>query len=191
MLIYRFTADYWSVLLALAAGGGLALNIYLRTEKGKLLRDSILLKMPVFGPMFVKATMSRFASIFSILQASGMTVMASMQILSETVGNHAIAREFSRINELLEEGRGIAEPLRGARYFTPMVTNMVAIGEESGDLESMLAEISAHYDVELEYAVQRLSDAIGPMLTLGLAGVVGFFALAIFLPMWDMIGVVR
>ena len=191
MMTYRFIADYWFVLLGGGIAGVLGLNAYLRTERGRIARDTLLLKIPIFGSMFVKAAMSRFASIFSILQASGVAVMDSMRILAGTVGNLAIAKEFERINEMLEEGRGIAEPLFSARYFTPMVTNMVAIGEESGDLEAMLAEISSHYDVELEYAMKKLSDGIGPMLTVGLAGVVGFFALAIFLPMWDMIGVIR
>jgi type IV pilus assembly protein PilC len=86
----------------------------------------------------------------------------------------------------LEEGRGLAEPLKSAKYFPPIVINMVAIGEESDNLEEMLSEIAVHYDAELEYAMKKLSDSIGPLLTLGLAVVVGFFALAIYLPMWDM-----
>lgn len=191
MIIYRFMGDYWILLLCGGIAGFFGLKAYLRTDKGQYQRDSLVLKLPILGPMFIKAAMSRFASIFSILQASGVAVMESMKILSGTVGNLAIAKEFDRINEMLEEGRGIAEPLYGAKYFPPMVINMVAIGEESGDLEEMLTEISGHYDVELEYAMKKLSDGIGPILTVGLAGVVGFFALAIFLPMWDMIGVIR
>jgi type IV pilus assembly protein PilC len=135
--------------------------------------------------------MSRFASIFSILQSSGVSVLESMKILASTVGNAAISQEFETINERLEEGRGIADPLKRAKYFTPIVVNMVAIGEESGNLDEMLGEIASHYDTEVEYAMKKLSDAIGPALTVGLACVVGFFALAIFLPMWDMIGVVK
>jgi len=145
----------------------------------------------VLGSMFVKAAMSRFASIFSILQSSGVSVREAMRILAGTIGNTAIAREFDQINERLEEGRGISEPLRSAKYFTPIVINMIAIGEESGNLDEMLKEISDHYDVEMEYAMKKLSDAIGPLLTVGLAVVVGFFALAIFLPMWDMTKMVR
>ena len=102
-----------------------------------------------------------------------------------------ISREFERINERLEEGRGIAEPLSSSEYFTPIVINMVAIGEETGSLEEMLTEISEHYDVEVEYAMKKLSDAIAPVLTVGLAFVVGFFALAIFLPMWDLTKMVK
>ena len=109
-----------------------------------------------------------------------------MKILADTIGNIAISREFDKINERLEEGRGLAEPLKSAKYFTPIVINMMAIGEETGNLEEMLNEVSSHYDSELEYAMKKLSESIGPILTIGLAGVVGFFALAIFLPMWDL-----
>jgi len=90
------------------------------------------------------------------------------------------------VGERLEEGRGLAEPLRAAKYFPPIVINMVAIGEESDNLEDMLNEIAQHYDAEVAFAMQKVSDSIAPLLTLGLAAVVGFFALAIYLPMWDM-----
>jgi type IV pilus assembly protein PilC len=167
------------------------LAYYLSTEQGKYVRDSFVLKLPIFGPLFVKAAMARFASIFAILYKSGIHVLDSIKILTGTIGNAAISREFERIRGQLEEGRGIAEPLRTAKYFTPMVIDMVAIGEASGKLEDMLREVSAHYDDEVEYATSQLSEAIGPILVVGLAAVVGFFALAIFLPMWDLTKIVR
>ena len=191
MWMYRLLADYWAVLLAAAIAAGVFLFYFLRTDRGRLIRDRILLWMPVVGPLFLKSAMSRFASIFSILQASGVGVLESMRILADTIGIAPIARQFVHITERLEEGRGIAEPLRQAGFFPPMVINMIAIGEEAGKLEAMLSEISEHYDVEVEYAMKKLSDAIGPILTIGLAFVVGFFALAIFLPMWDLTRMVK
>ena len=186
IFLYEFLSSYWYVMLGGVVAVALILIYYLRTEQGKYVRDTFLMKVPIIGPLFIKAAMSRFASIFAILQSSGVAVLESLRILSGTIGNTAISREFERIGEKLEEGRGIAEPLRSARYFTPIVVNMVAIGEESGNLAEMLSDISEHYDSELEYAMKKLSEAIGPMLTIGLAGVVGFFALSIFLPMWDL-----
>ena len=100
-------------------------------------------------------------------------------------------QELSLVTERLEEGRGLAEPLKSAKYFPPIVINMIAIGEESDNLEEMLSEVAAHYDAELEYAMKKLSESLGPILTLGLAVVVGFFALAIYLPMWDMTKMAR
>ncbi len=191
MLMYKFWASYWYLLIGGIFVLGVGLKFYLRTESGKFVRDSLVMRLPILGPLFIKAAMSRFASIFSILQMSGVSVVDSMKILSGTMGNAAISREFAQIIDKLEEGWGIAKPLESAKYFTPIVINMVAIGEESGNLEETLQEISEHYDVELEYAMKNLTDAIGPLLTVGLAAVVGFFALAIFLPMWDLIGVVK
>lgn len=186
MLLYQILSNYWFLILGAVIAGIGVLAYYLSTEQGKYVRDSFVLKLPIFGPLFVKAAMARFASIFAILYKSGIHVLDSIKILSGTIGNAAISREFERIRGQLEEGRGIAEPLRTARYFTPMVIDMVAIGEASGKLEDMLREVSAHYDDEVEYATSQLSEAIGPILVVGLAAVVGFFALAIFLPMWDL-----
>lgn len=191
MVMYTFLMNNAISLTAALIGGVIALVLFLRTEEGQYHKDTLLLNLPVLGPLFVKAAMSRFASIFSILQASGVAVLESITILSGTLGNSAISREFERIRPRLEEGQGLAGPLRQAKYFPPMVVNMVAIGEESGDLEALLAEISKHYDYEVEYATKRLADAIAPFLTVVLAVMVGFFALAIFLPMWDMTKMVK
>jgi type IV pilus assembly protein PilC len=186
LLLHRALTDYWvitlTVLIALFAGAA----YYFKTEQGRFVRDSFFLRIPLLGNLFMKAAMSRFASIFSILQSSGVPVMNSLQILSGTIGNTAIAREFDRVRDRVEEGRGISGPLSAARYFPPMVIQMVAIGEESGQLDEMLQAVSVHYDDEVSFAVKRLSDAIGPILVVGLAFVVGFFALAVFLPMWDL-----
>ncbi|MCF8081082.1 MAG: type II secretion system F family protein [Desulfobacterales bacterium] len=191
LLLYRLLSDYWMYLLIGGVGLILFLYYYLRTEQGKFLLHSALMRLPVFGPLFLKAAMSRFSSIFAIFQASGVGVLDAMKIMHGTIGNAAIARELDQINERLEQGRGIAGPLKAARYFPPMVINMVAIGEEAGNLDEMLNEISKHYDDELEYSMKKLSDAVGPILTVGLAAVVGFFALAIFLPMWDLTKMIK
>lgn len=189
--MYTALANYWLIIILFLAAGIGFLSYYLKTEQGKLGRDTLLMKIPLIGSLFNKAAMSRFASIFSILQASGVAVLECIRILTGTIGNRAIANEFDFISERLEEGRGLAEPLKSAQYFPPIVINMIAIGEESDNLEEMLNEIAQHYDSELEYAMKKLSEAIGPILTLGLAVVVGFFALAIYLPMWDMTKMAR
>jgi type IV pilus assembly protein PilC len=135
--------------------------------------------------------MSRFSSMLAILVASGVPIMNAMAVLSGIIGNAAMARAFDDISKQMEEGKGIAGPLSNVRYFTPMVVTMVAIGEETGNLEGMLREIALHYDEEVRHAVRRLSDLIGPVLTIALAAVVGFFALAIFMPMWDMTQMIK
>lgn len=191
MGLYQFLLSWWIALIVIVVVSITALLVYRRTKQGRLVLDTFWLNMPLFGPLFQKAVMSRFASIFAILQTSGVNVLESIKILAGAIGNKAIGREFDRISERLEGGRGISEPLEEARYFPPMVVNMVAIGEESGNLDEMLREVSHHYDDEVEYATKGLADAMGPILVLGLAGVVLFFALAIFLPMWDLMKIVN
>jgi type II secretory pathway component PulF len=191
MLMYQALINYWYLLIGGTVGGIIALHFYLKTPAGRYTKDMLILKLPLFGPLFQKAAMSRFASIFTILQASGVPVIQAMEILSGTIGNAAISREFDKVRERIQEGQGIAGPLGAAKYFTPMVVDMVAIGEESGNMEDMLRQVSIHYDDEVGYTVKRLSDMIGPILIVGLAAVVGFFAMAIFLPMWDLTKMVK
>ena len=191
MIMYQGLANYWHILL----GGIIALVVFLRyyikTPAGRYTFDTFLLKMPLFGPLFQKAAMSRFAAIFAIMQASGVPVMRTMEVVSDTIGNTAISREFDNVRDKIQEGQGISGPLRSAKHFTPMVVDMVAIGEESGNIEEMMRQVSLHYDDEVQYAVKGLADSIGPILMVGLAAVVGFFALAIFMPMWDLTKMVK
>ncbi|MGJ8695189.1 MAG: type II secretion system F family protein [Verrucomicrobiaceae bacterium] len=174
------------MLLAVIIGGVSYHRYFNKTEQGILARDRFLLKIPLIGPVVIKASMSRFASIFSLLQSSGVLVLESLRILEATVGNAAIAAEFEEITELMEEGHGISGPLGSCGYFPPMLVNMVRIGEESGRLDEMLRHVSEHYDQEISYTIKKMTDAIGPILIVSLTAVVGFFALAIYLPMWDM-----
>ena len=191
MLMYEFIIHYWYVGLGILVVSGIGLYYYLKTEKGRLLFYTIMMKVPIIGPLFIKSAISRFASIFSILQSSGVDILQTMDILTDTIGNAAISHELSGIRGLLAAGHGIAGPLGSAKYFTPMLINMVAIGEESGNLEELLQDVANHYDTEVEYSMKKMSEAIGPILTVGLAAVVGFFALAIFLPMWDLTQLAR
>lgn len=184
--LYQLLSHYWYLFIVGLAILIIGLKMYFKTEQGQYVKDLLMLRLPILGPLFIKAAMSRFASIFGILQSSGVPVMSAMKVLSGVIGNAAISREFDNVREQMQEGRGIAKPLGSAKFFTPMVVDMVAIGEETGNMEEMLKEVTVHYDDEVGYAVKRLSDLIGPVLVVGLAAVVGFFALAIFLPMWDL-----
>jgi type II secretory pathway component PulF len=191
MMLYQFMHNHWLLIIGVLTTLIIGLRIYVKTPQGLYAKDALIMRLPLVGPLFIKAAMSRFASIFAILQASGVPVMTSLSVLSGTIGNSAISREFEHVKEQVEQGQGIAAPLRRTKYFTPMVVDMVAIGEESGNIDEMLHVISDHYDDEVAYAVKRLSDAIGPLLVVGLAAVVGFFALAIYMPMWDMTKMVK
>jgi type IV pilus assembly protein PilC len=186
LAIYSGLTSYWPLLIALVVGVVFALTAYFRTDQGKIVRDGMILHVPILGPVFQKAAMARFASIFAILQASGITVLDAMDILAGTIGNYAIARDFRSLRVKLEQGRGLSGPLRSTPSFTPMMVSMITIGEETGNMEEMLREAARHYDYEVAYAVSKMSELLGPILVAGLTGVVGFFALAIFLPLVEL-----
>ncbi len=191
IFLYQILSDYWYFVVTAALLLLVFMRSYLKTEQGRYCRDKAILACPVIGAVLVKAANSRFSSIFSILQRSGVNVIECIKILSDTIGNYAIAREFEKIAIQMEEGKGLTEPLRSAKYFTPMLVNMVAIGEKTGSLEEMLNAVSEHYDDEVEHAVKGMADAIAPLLTVGLAFVVGFFALSVFMPIWELSRVIK
>ncbi len=186
LVLSRLFNEHWAMLLlilvALVAGGMLTI----RTTLGRYWWDRLKLRIPLVGPLLLKSALSRFASIFSILQSSGVGILDSLKILSGTIGNAAISRELEGLQVHLEQGHGVARPLQAAKFFTPMLINMVAVGEEAGNLDEMLREVSIHYDSEVEYATRRLTTAMGPILIVAMAVLVGFFALAVYMPMWDL-----
>lgn len=186
LALYAALTKFWYLALAALGGTVFFLSAYFRTEAGKIARDGFLLRLPILGPVFKKAAMARFASIFAILQASGITVLEAMDILTGTIGNAYIARDFQNLRDKLEQGRGLSGPLRSCKSFTPMMVSMITIGEETGNMEEMLKEAAKHYDYEVEYSVSKMSELLGPVLVAGLTGVVGFFALAIFLPLVEL-----
>ncbi|MFP4583900.1 MAG: type II secretion system F family protein [Desulfococcaceae bacterium] len=191
LAIHRFLVSYWPGVVATLLIGSVLVFFYLKTDQGRYVRDHLVLRFPVFGKLIVKSIMSRFASIFSILQYSGVPVLESLKLLSGAIGNQAVSREFEKIRIDISHGSSIAAPLRKARYFTPMMINMVAIGERSENLDELLRDVASHYDSEVEYAMEAISESISPVLTISMAGVVAFFALAIYLPMWDMAQIAR
>jgi type IV pilus assembly protein PilC len=182
---------YWMQTAGTVAVLVVLLGAFLRTDNGRYTRDNMMIHTPVIGKILIKAAISRFASIFSILQASGVAVLDAVHVLAGSIGNFAMARQLRNAIPLLEQGKGLAAPLRSVKAFTPMLINMVAIGEESGRLDRMLRDVSEHYDSEVEYAMKRLSTMVGPFLILVLALLVGFFALAVLLPIWDLYKIVR
>jgi len=190
-MLYQFLMQHGDVLIISLLLSILGLFFYFKSQQGQYVRDSILLKIPFIGDVLKKANISRFANIFEILQSSGVHVIESMNILSGTIGNKAITKDFDNVRNKVEEGKGIAPPLSESKHFTPLVTSMIALGEESGSLKDMLREVTLHYDDEVTYSVKRLTEAIAPALTIGLAIIIGFFALSIFVPMADLTRILR
>jgi type II secretory pathway component PulF len=165
--------------------------LYIRTERGSFLFDNFKLKIPLIGPIILKICMGRFAFTLENLVRAGVPIVKTLEIVSRTVGNNFIARKVLEIGVKIERGRGISRPMRDAKIFPPLVIHLVSTGEETGSLEEMLREISTHYDREVTYSVARLSAWIEPILTAGLATMVLFLALAIFMPWWNMMSAMK
>ncbi|HEY4484769.1 MAG TPA: type II secretion system F family protein [Nitrospiria bacterium] len=189
--INRVFQDYgWMILVGMAIAG-YALWSYVRTVKGRLWWDGIKLRLPVFGVIFKKSALSRFARVFGTLTRSGLSILQTLEIVSETVGNRMIARVVDNIRDSAREGRGVVQPMQVSRIFPPVVIQMVAIGEQTGKMEEMLMKVSDYYDQEVEYSIRNLSTSLEPLLLAVIGGVVLFLALAIFMPWWNLINVMK
>ena len=165
--------------------------MYIRSPDGRVAWDRLKLRMPLVGQIMLKIAMSRFANMFENMIRAGVPIMRTLEIVSRTVGNEYIARKILEISEKVEKGRGISKPLKDSGVFPPLVIHLISTGEETGSLEQMLREVSAHYDTEIGYSVSRLSAWIEPILTAGLSVMVLFIALAVFLPWWNMMGALK
>ncbi len=182
---------YWHILAGVLAIIGFGLARFIKTKPGRVVLDSLKLRVPVFGPLVLKLTMSRFARLAGTLIQSGLPILQSLEIVSRAVGNVVLARAIENIRVSVREGKGIAEPMKASKLFPPIVVQMVAVGEETGKVDEMLLGISDHYDSEVDYAIKNLTVMIEPFLIFVLGCMVLVMALAIFLPWWNLTGLFR
>lgn len=181
---------YWYLMIIVPAAIVLGFHWYINTEKGKLRWDGLKIRVPIFGPLFLKIAMSRFTHILGMLMRSGVPILDTLEIASATVANTVISRELEKLRESVRGGSELSEPLKRSGVFTPMVVQMISVGEQSGKLDEMMPKVSQQYDLEAEYTIKNLSTLIEPALIITIGAIVLFLALAIFLPMWDMARVV-
>jgi len=182
---------YWYLILLAVGAVVVGIRYYIRTPVGRFQWDGLKIKLPVFGPIFLKTALSRFSRIFGTLTRSGLPILETLEIVSKTVGNVVIARVVDNIRDSARQGRGVVQPMKLSRIFPPAVTQMVAIGEETGKMEEMLMKVSNYYDRDVEYAIRNLSTTMEPLLLTVIGGMVLFLALAIFLPWWNLIRVFK
>ncbi len=178
--------NYWYLVLGAIFGIPILLKRYLRTESGRYFWDRLKLRIPVFGPIFLKIALSRFAYTFAMLNRSGIPILQTLEITSTTINNINLSQSIEEISRNVREGRSLADSMRETEKFTPLIIQMVSVGESSGTLESMLMRITEYYDIEVDNSIKKMSTYIEPFLTLFLGVVVLFLALAVFLPWWNM-----
>lgn len=191
LAVSDFFQGYALYVLLMLAALVIVFVLYRKSKAGAFNIDRLKLKIPLIGPIILKICMSRFANMLENLIKVGIPVVRTLEVVSKTVGNEYIAQRVLEIGAKIEKGMGIARPLREARIFPPLVIHLVATGEQTGALEAMLNEVSAHYDREITYSINRLSAWIEPILTAGLSLMVLFLALAMFLPWWNMMAALR
>lgn len=188
---HEFFQNNWFLILAAGVGLLLGLNQYLRTANGRALWDRLKIRLPLLGPIFLKVALSRFAFVFVMLNRSGVPILQTLEIAAATIDNSEVAQAIEEIRRKIKSGKNLALAMKETKKFTPLVVQMVAIGESSGTLDGMLMRISEYYDRDIDNAIKKMSTLIEPVLTLGLGVVVLFLALAVFLPWWNMASLFR
>lgn len=172
---------------------GLSLSIaqIRRTEKGKKAIDALLLKAPVLGILFRKVAVAKFTRTLGTLISSGVPILDGLEITAKTAGNKVIEYAVMDVKKAVSEGKTLAEPLTKARVFPPMVTHMIAVGESTGALDSMLSKIADFYDDEVDMAVSNLTSMIEPIMIVFLGSTIGYTVVAMYLPIFKLLTLVK
>lgn len=181
-----FTLAWWPALLALLAVAVFAFRLFVRTKDGRLAWDRFKLKLPIAGKIIRKATLARFARSFAMAARSGVPIVQGLSLTGQVVENAWIEKKLEDMRMGVERGESVLRTAVASGVFTPVVLQMVMVGEESGSLDEMMLEIADMYQREVEYELKTLSAQIEPILIVALGAMVLVLALGVFLPMWDL-----
>ncbi len=182
----NFMVNYWPMLLAFAFLGVIAFRVYVGTAGGRYTWDRLKLGLPLAGSIIEKVTLARFARSFSISMKSGMSMVQTLAVLAQVVDNTYVAQRIEQMRDGVERGLSILHTARAAGVFTPMVLQMLATGEETGELGDLMDEVADMYQREIDYELKGLSAKIEPIMILFLGVLVLILALGVFLPIWDL-----
>lgn len=182
----NFTVQYWPLLLVMVIAAVAGFRLYVGTVEGKYNWDKLKLRIPVAGRIILKGTLARFARSFALASKSGVPIVQGLTVVAQVVDNAYIAGRVEQMRDGVERGESILRTATTAGVFTPVVLQMIAVGEETGELDDLMQEIAEMYEREVEYEVRNLSAQIEPILIVGLGILVLILALGVFLPMWDL-----
>jgi type IV pilus assembly protein PilC len=192
MAISRNMKSFWYIYIGVVCFGiPFAYKTFYATPPGRLLIDKLRLKFPVFGLLNRKISVARFTRTLGTLLSSGVPIIGALSIVEEVADNVIIESAISRVRNSIKEGETIAAPLEASNVFPPMVTNMIAVGEESGALDEMLNKVADFYDAEVETMVKSLTSLLEPLLITVMGLMVGGIVIALLLPLFKMIAVLR
>ena len=183
-----FTINYWWMILLFIFGSSYAWYHYINTEEGRLWWDGKIIKLPLFGSLFKRIALSRFSRSFSMMLSSGVPILRALSIVSESVGNKAIGAAINDMYRGVERGERLTSTASVTGLFTPLVLQMMSVGEETGSIDTLLNDVADFYEEEIDYELKQLADSIEPILLVFLGGLVLVLALGVFLPIWDLSG---
>ncbi|MGD8240808.1 MAG: type II secretion system F family protein [Armatimonadota bacterium] len=186
MSVSRFMLAYWWALLGGAVVAWLVLQGIRRTPSGGYVIDSVRLRLPVIGSLLGKIAIAQFTRTLSTLVHGGVPILEGFDVVRGTVGNRVLDRAVGEVRAAVREGESIAEPLRRTGAFPSLVSSMIAVGEETGNLDTMLAKIADAYDSEIQNRTRQLVSLVEPAIILGMGTVVGFVVIAMLLPIFEM-----
>jgi MSHA biogenesis protein MshG len=182
----QFSVQYWPVILAMVIGAVVAFRVYVGTEHGRYQWDRVKLRIPIAGKIMLKGTLARFARSFALSSRSGVPIVQGLTVVSQTVENTYVSSRVEQMRDGVERGESILRTAVTTGIFTPVVVQMIAVGEETGELDTLMDEIAAMYEREVDYELKTLSSQIEPILIIGLGVLVLILALGVFLPIWDL-----
>lgn len=190
--ISNFLAGIGGVMVLITLiGAGVAYKQIRKTEKGQAATDKIFLRLPIFGVLLRKVAVAKFTRTLGTLISSGVPILDGLEITAKTAGNKVIEYAVMDVRSAVSEGKTLAEPLVKSKVFPPMVTHMIAVGESTGALDSMMNKIADFYDDEVDNAVSNLTAMMEPMLMVFLGGSVGFIVIAMYLPIFKLITLIK
>ncbi len=186
-----FVQKFWYLVIAGLVLAAMGLRRYVRTERGRFRWDSLKLRLPVIGKLVHEGSLARISRSLSISMTAGMPVIQTLRIIAQASGNEYMAERVARLREAVEGGEPISRAAASVGMFPPLVLQMLATGEETGDISGLLDEVAGFYEREVDYALKNLSAAIEPLLIITVGGIVCVLALGVMLPMWEMISRVQ
>jgi general secretion pathway protein F len=191
LAISGFLANYWWAVVGLAVVVGAGVRLWKRTPAGHVQFDRLVLRIPYFGKVLKKVALARFARTLSTLLLGGIPLLQALDIVKHVVSNMVLSNAIEDGRNSIREGHSVADPLKKSGLFPPLLIHMIAVGEKSGELESMLARAADAYDGEVEASVSALSSIMEPVLVLFMGGVVLFIVMAILLPIFQLNDLVK
>jgi MSHA biogenesis protein MshG len=184
--VSEWSVRWWPAVAVAAAGVVFAVRRALKTEDGRYAWDRQKMRLPIAGDIVLKGTLARFARAFAMALKSGIPVLEALTVVARTADNAYIARRIEEMRDGIDRGESLYRCAVASGVFTPVVLQMIAVGEETGEIDSLLTEIAGMYEREITYSIKRLSTQLEPILLAIIAGMVLVLALGIFLPMWSL-----